>query len=158
MVRNKKRDRISNLPDLLVSHILSFLTIKEAVATSILSSSWKTLWTLVPNLHLDEDEFEWILSDEKQNRKTKKKSGMNGTGGFAEAVLHLCRLSLKSGLFAMHIPYKSFTSTGFMIVTQYMSISGSALQSQVSWKSSLLTFVLTYLSTFPVPSLIIVKH
>ena len=143
MVRNKKRDRISNLPDLLVSHILSFLTIKEAVATSILSSSWKTLWTLVPNLRLDEDEFEWILSDEKQNRK--KKSGMNGTGGFAEAVLHLCRLSLKSGLFAMHIPYKSFTSTGFMIVTQYMSISGSALQSQVSWKSSLLIFVLTYL-------------
>ena len=72
MVRNKKRDRISNLPDLLVSHILSFLTIKEAVATSILSSSWKTLWTLVPNLHLDEDEFEWILSDEKQNRKKTK--------------------------------------------------------------------------------------
>ena len=160
MVRNKKRDRISNLPDLLVSHILSFLTIKEAVATSILSSSWKTLWTLVPNLRLDEDEFEWILSDEKQNRKKKKSgmSGMNGTGGFAKAVLHLCRLSLKSGLFAIHIPYKSFTSTGFMIVTQYMSISGSALQSQVTWKSSLLTFVLTYLSTFPVPFLIIVKH
>lgn len=71
MVRNKKRDRISNLPDLLVSRILSFLTTKEAVATSILSSSWKTLWTVVPNLDLDEAEFEWILSDEKQNRKKK---------------------------------------------------------------------------------------
>ena len=54
-------DRISNLPEPLLCYILSFLTTKEALATSILSSRWKTLWTLVPILDLDDGDIELKL-------------------------------------------------------------------------------------------------
>lgn len=50
-------DIISTLPDTLLSHILSFLPIQDSVATSILSNRWRSLWTLVPILCLDQREL-----------------------------------------------------------------------------------------------------
>ncbi|KAK9991607.1 hypothetical protein SO802_026592 [Lithocarpus litseifolius] len=50
-------DRISDLPDCLLVHILSFLRTKQAIQTSRLSSRWKLLWTYVPKLNLDIDSF-----------------------------------------------------------------------------------------------------
>ncbi|KAJ7950448.1 FBD-associated F-box protein [Quillaja saponaria] len=47
-------DRISNLPDPLLSRILSFLPTKQAVLTSILSNRWKLLWTWVSNFDFDD--------------------------------------------------------------------------------------------------------
>ncbi|XP_074271586.1 putative FBD-associated F-box protein At5g56700 [Silene latifolia] len=47
-------DRISSLPDVLLGHILSFLPIKGAVSTSILSTRWQYLFTLTSCLSFDD--------------------------------------------------------------------------------------------------------
>ncbi|KAJ3687143.1 hypothetical protein LUZ61_016307 [Rhynchospora tenuis] len=54
-----KRDRISSLPDCLIHLIMSFLTAQEAVQTCILSKRWKNLWTTLPFLDFDLEEYEY---------------------------------------------------------------------------------------------------
>lgn len=44
-------DRISALPDELLCHILAFLPTKKAVCTSVLSTRWRYLYTLVSSLN-----------------------------------------------------------------------------------------------------------
>ncbi|XP_008221502.1 PREDICTED: F-box/LRR-repeat protein At4g14103-like [Prunus mume] len=63
------QDRISQLPNGLRSHILSFLPIEDAVATSILSREWHNIWILVSvinvyddSIPVDEDRFYAIVN------------------------------------------------------------------------------------------------
>ncbi|CAL1385565.1 unnamed protein product [Linum trigynum] len=46
-------DRLSSLPDQVLSHILSFMETKYAVGTAVLSRRWEDLWTRVSILDLD---------------------------------------------------------------------------------------------------------
>ncbi|KAK2398453.1 F-box/FBD/LRR-repeat protein [Trifolium repens] len=46
-------DIISTLPGHIIDHILSHLSIKEAVRTSILSTKWRYKWATLPNLVFD---------------------------------------------------------------------------------------------------------
>ncbi|XP_028802083.1 F-box/FBD/LRR-repeat protein At4g26340-like [Neltuma alba] len=50
-------DRLSNLSDDLLRHILSFLPTKDAIATSLLSKRWMSLWIGLPILHFDDSSF-----------------------------------------------------------------------------------------------------
>ncbi|XVF77566.1 hypothetical protein PTKIN_Ptkin14bG0055300 [Pterospermum kingtungense] len=51
-----RRDRLSDLPDEILCHIISLLPIKETVRTSVLSTRWLNLFTLISTLNLDEDK------------------------------------------------------------------------------------------------------
>ncbi|XP_028793167.1 F-box/FBD/LRR-repeat protein At5g22700-like [Neltuma alba] len=52
-----RSDRLSDLPDHLLQQILSFLPTQEAIATSLLSKRWTSLWTGSPTLHFDALNF-----------------------------------------------------------------------------------------------------
>ncbi|KAM7461161.1 hypothetical protein LguiA_029282 [Lonicera macranthoides] len=59
-------DRISNLPDEILCHILSFLPTKYAVGTSVLSTRWKNLFPFIPKLSLNFDDS-LLLHPHKEN-------------------------------------------------------------------------------------------
>ncbi|KAK2398760.1 F-box/FBD/LRR-repeat protein [Trifolium repens] len=46
-------DRISFLPGHVIDQILSYLPIREAVRTSVLSNKWRNKWYTLPNLVFD---------------------------------------------------------------------------------------------------------
>ncbi|XP_008795787.2 F-box/LRR-repeat protein At4g14103 isoform X1 [Phoenix dactylifera] len=50
-------DRISELPDSILHHILSLRTTKDAGRTSVLSKRWRYLWVSVPTLYFNQEQF-----------------------------------------------------------------------------------------------------
>ncbi|XP_010268835.1 PREDICTED: F-box/LRR-repeat protein 25-like [Nelumbo nucifera] len=60
------RDRLSNLPDNLIHHILSFMDTIYAVRTSVLSRRWRHLWTSIPCLSFDVDIMHFATPDEPE--------------------------------------------------------------------------------------------
>ncbi|KAI3923257.1 hypothetical protein MKW92_009044, partial [Papaver armeniacum] len=47
---SESMDRISNLPESLLHHIICFLEIKDGARTSVLSKRWNSVWTSIPTL------------------------------------------------------------------------------------------------------------
>ncbi|KAM5571507.1 hypothetical protein ABKV19_011880 [Rosa sericea] len=50
-------DRISNLPGGVIQKILSYLPIREAVRTCVLSSNWRCKWAMLPRLVFDDHQI-----------------------------------------------------------------------------------------------------
>lgn len=51
-ITKSHEDHMSNLPDCIISRILSQLRTEAAVATSVLSRNWRYKWTTIYNLYL----------------------------------------------------------------------------------------------------------
>ncbi|KAK6161542.1 hypothetical protein DH2020_004923 [Rehmannia glutinosa] len=63
---SKSMDRISNLPQPILHHILSFLSQKEAIQTCVLSKSWRYLGSTRPNIEFCESHFRSGRKKEKE--------------------------------------------------------------------------------------------
>ncbi|CAN0840473.1 Putative F-box/FBD/LRR-repeat protein At1g78760 [Linum grandiflorum] len=53
----RRTDRLSNLPDSVFYHILSFLETKDVVQTSVLARRWRCAWKSVPALNFRSQSF-----------------------------------------------------------------------------------------------------
>lgn len=62
---NEHKDMLSDLPDCIILHILSFLITKHAVRTCILSSRWKNLWKRLPALIFHISDFRGFRTNKK---------------------------------------------------------------------------------------------
>ncbi|KAH9610930.1 hypothetical protein KSS87_008870 [Heliosperma pusillum] len=76
-----KEDRISSLPDSIITLILSRLPTRCAVATSALSSRWKNLWTTIDNFEFDDVTLRLL---------TECKDYAEGFPRFVNAVIQKC--------------------------------------------------------------------
>ncbi|KAL6287447.1 hypothetical protein ACE6H2_011837 [Prunus campanulata] len=59
------RDRLSDLPDDIAHHILSFLPTKSVARTSALSQKWRYLWASFPILDFSELSHGWMIKESK---------------------------------------------------------------------------------------------
>ncbi|EYU33421.1 hypothetical protein MIMGU_mgv1a019232mg, partial [Erythranthe guttata] len=91
-------DRISRLPDDILVDILSLLSLKEAVCTSVLSSRWHNLWKHIYRLNFDphvslQKGTQQGFESCKEKRKKKFQKDVNRWINFA-IVRHVQRLEL----------------------------------------------------------------
>ncbi|KAJ1695509.1 hypothetical protein LUZ63_012207 [Rhynchospora breviuscula] len=70
-VRQNTVTRLSDLPDVLLTKILSYLKAREVAQTCILSKRWRNLWASVPCLHFDLAEFSSLYTTESHRRFIK---------------------------------------------------------------------------------------
>ncbi|KAK2459039.1 F-box/FBD/LRR-repeat protein [Trifolium repens] len=54
---SEDEDMISNLPDFIIGHILTYLRTKNAIQTSVLSWRWRYMWTFITKLRFTDTEL-----------------------------------------------------------------------------------------------------
>lgn len=80
-------DRISDLPDRVLTHILSLIPTKYAVLTSVLSSRWSHLWTSIHNLNFDDRH---ILNNKDSDESDDEEGDDGMFEKFVSGVIERC--------------------------------------------------------------------
>lgn len=99
-------DRLSSLPDDLLHAIMSFLPVRQAVQTCVLSRRWEHLWCSMPCLNIDQREFNLTASGPKKGDQ------------FEEFVNNLLMFHRASSLdtFRFHVTH----TYGFKVVDRWI--------------------------------------
>ncbi|GMY34502.1 F-box/LRR-repeat protein 25-like [Fagus crenata] len=83
-----KVDRISDLPEIVLQRILSFLPTKQVVQSTLLSTTWKQVWSTFPILKFDEYlEKKFWLSEEENISDSQRKRKKEELYNFVEKTL-----------------------------------------------------------------------
>ncbi|XP_056692908.1 F-box/LRR-repeat protein At3g26922 [Spinacia oleracea] len=103
-MKSKGKDRLSSLPDSILTEILSLLPINSAAATSVLSHRWRHLWTGVTRLKFkfeSEDREFSTVTDHIMGKLTSPKLTVFDVyvyvdGDVAESTFHeICRRNVE---------------------------------------------------------------
>ncbi|GMI97933.1 hypothetical protein like AT5G60610 [Hibiscus trionum] len=87
------QDRISKLPDEILILVLSFMTMKEAAKTSVISRRWQSLWTFHPCLEFDGSQALLQLRRPNKRRKAKEISVFESYRNWVNHMVDSRRLS-----------------------------------------------------------------
>ncbi|MFS7947198.1 putative F-box domain-containing protein [Helianthus anomalus] len=91
-------DRLSSLQDDLILKILSFVGLKDAIGTSVLSPRWRYLWTSIPHLNFSSEDFSTM--DKLSDYVTRVLSRRNNQAQLSSIDLYL---RLKDGHDVAHM-------------------------------------------------------
>lgn len=108
-------DRIPFLPESIMLNILSYLPTKYLLQTSVLSKSFRELWTIIPRLDFDEDLF-------KMHRVKNKKKIQNPK--FENFVSKVMRL-LQDGAYDVDRFRLSWSHCDMSLVNQWIDVLGN---------------------------------
>ncbi|KAJ0462860.1 putative F-box domain, leucine-rich repeat domain superfamily, F-box-like domain superfamily [Helianthus annuus] len=166
---NVEDDRLSSLPDGLIHKILSFISIKHAIQTSVLSSRWRFLWTSMPYLNFSRDDFSklpkfskfvtHVLSDRNnQTEVSSVKLSLHGkmSGIFAKKII---KYAFSHNIQQLNVASMLANEVGFPLVLfssrslKHLSLTMKVL-SDIEYRSKYsLRYVFNATSTWELPAL-----
>ncbi|KAK9758024.1 hypothetical protein RND81_01G201500 [Saponaria officinalis] len=99
---NGSEDRLSEMPDHLIVHILSFMPTLHAVKTMLLRR-FGNLWTLVPTLTFDLEEYDQVIWPEEEDETIHEVFS-----SFARFIRKVLMLHKRHTIDSFHLSMKPF--------------------------------------------------
>lgn len=97
-------DRISKLPDEILAYILSTMTVREAVVTSVLAKRWRYSWISISNLNFDATETLYKIAASFYNKGKEYANWLNNERTmYVHWVNHVLRLHAAQNLYEFRV-------------------------------------------------------